>query len=97
MIPDASWGSAMKVSKNFADVKPLCTGEKLLFEVLGEDFNAAIVNLKWPQDQTATHGFHVKKGLLVGNSGPPRIKIQHVLFEVILFSILCNYVSNKTI
>ena len=75
MIPDASWRGATKVCKNFADVKPSCTGEKTLFEVLSKDFDVAIANLKWFQDQTAMHGFHVKKGLLVGHPGLPRIKI----------------------
>ena len=69
MMPDAGWRGAMKVSKSLADVKPSCTVERPLLEILSEDFDATIGNLKWLQDQTATHGFHVKKGLLVGHPG----------------------------
>ena len=96
MTPDAGWRGATKVSKSFADVKPSCTGEKPLLKILGEDFDTAIGNLKWLQDQTATHGFHAKKGLLVGHPGSPRI---NVLFEVTisLLSLLCEHMSNETI
>ena len=75
MMPDAGWRGATKVSKSLADVKPSCTVERPLLEILSEDFDAAIGNLKWLQDQTATHGFHVKKGLLIGHPGSPRINI----------------------
>ena len=99
MMPDAGWRGATKVSKSLADVKPSCTVERPLLEILSEDFDAAIGNLKWLQDQTATHGFHVKKGLLVGHPGLPRIKIRHVLFEVTicLLSLLCDHISNEMI
>ena len=84
LTSDAGWKGVTKFSKSFADVKPSCTAERPTFEGLSEDFDTAIQNLKWLQDQIATHGFHTKKGLLVGNAGLPQIKIRHVLFEVII-------------
>jgi hypothetical protein len=71
LTPDAGWRGVTKFSKSFADVKPSCTGERPTFEGLSKDFDSAIQNLKWLQDQIVTHGFHTKKGLLVGNPGSP--------------------------
>lgn len=82
MSSDAGWRGPTKITKTFAQVKPSCTGEQPNLETLGDDFDTAISNLKWLQDQTATHGFREKKGLLVGNPGIPRIKVRHTLFEV---------------
>jgi hypothetical protein len=74
MTPDAGWKGVTKVSKSFADVNPLCTGKKPTFEGLSKDFDTAIQNLKWLQDQIMTHGFHTKNGL-VRNPALPWIKI----------------------
>lgn len=87
MSSDAGWRGPTKITKTFAQVKPSCTGERPNLETLGDDFDIAISNLKWLQDQAATHGFREKKGLLVGNPGMPRIKVRHTLFEVSFLSL----------
>ena len=86
MSSDAGWKGPTNFTRTLADAKASCTGKKPSFETIGDNFNTAIANLQWLQDQIATDGFTVKKGALVGQPGVPpdtyKVKVRHTLFEV---------------
>ena len=82
MSSDGNYQGSGKFNTPFSDVKLTCHGGKPVIEELATDFNTAIANLFWLQDEASTRGFTMKKGLLVENTGGIFVKIRHKLFEV---------------
>jgi hypothetical protein len=86
---------ATSISPSLNKVKLGCTGgvpEECSSGSIQRWLHKVVVeNLRWLQDQVATYRLPAKKGLLVGSPAFPRIKIQHVLFEVNIIQLtLCS-------
>ena len=90
MSSDGNYRGPGKFNTPFSDVKLTCHGGKPVIEELATDFDTAIANLYWLQDEVSTRGFTEKKGLLVENTEGTFVKIRHKLFEV--RTILCIFI-----
>lgn len=87
MVPDAGYRGPGKFNTKFSDIKATCTGGKPDVEPFLSDFCETIENARWLMDATATPSFTQKQGFLVGATNAQRIKVRHVLFEPVSFSL----------
>ena len=81
MTADGNYRGPGRFNIPFSDVKLSCYGGRPPIEELVGNFNTAIDNLHWLQNEISTRGFTSKKGLLLENTEGAFIKIRHKLFE----------------
>ena len=82
MVADAGYRGPGKFNREFADVKPSCSGGIPDVDPFKSDFAEVTANVHWLMDSIATRGFKQKKGFVTGPADAPRLKVRHILFEV---------------
>jgi hypothetical protein len=95
MTADAGYRGPGRYVRNFASVKPTCSGGIPDVEPFKSDYSEVVDNVRWLLDTVSTQGFHLKRGFVTGPTNAPRIKVQHVLFEVILIILLSCIVAQN--
>jgi hypothetical protein len=77
------WKGPNSATKEFADIKPTCTGVTTDHEFLAQDFSVGIDNICQLMEQMMMSDTTAKQGMLV-NTGPGQLKLKfrHVLFQV---------------
>ncbi|KAH7917949.1 hypothetical protein BV22DRAFT_1134981 [Leucogyrophana mollusca] len=84
LTADAGFHGPSIVCKELSEATVSCAAEQPDMALFKDEFSTIVNNLHWLQDQVATPGYSIKKGLfLMSTEIGSRFKVHHALFEAL--------------